>query len=285
MSKERLFSLVDEKQDQYIKTADSIWGYAETRFEEKKSAAALCDLLRKEGFSVDESIGKIPYAFIGSWGSGKPVLGFLGEFDALSGLSQQQDIAVREAIIPGGNGHGCGHQLLGSGALAAAVALRDYIKENKLSATIKYFGCPGEESGSGKAFMAREGAFSGIDAAITWHPGSETMVTTGSSLANIQVYFKFIGRASHAGGSPHLGRSALDAVELMNVGVNYLREHVISEARMHYAVVNTGGKSPNVVQPEAEVLYLIRAPSINCTSSSIPDAVIGLAPRLPSSAG
>lgn len=263
MSKERLFSLVDEKQDQYIKTADSIWGYAETRFEEKKSAAALCDLLRKEGFSVDESIGKIPYAFIGSWGSGKPVLGFLGEFDALSGLSQQQDVAVREAIIPGGNGHGCGHQLLGSGALAAAVALRDYIKENKLSATIKYFGCPGEESGSGKAFMAREGAFSGIDAAITWHPGSETMVTTGSSLANIQVYFKFIGRASHAGGSPHLGRSALDAVELMNVGVNYLREHVISEARMHYAVVNTGGKSPNVVQPEAEVLYLIRAPKNN----------------------
>ncbi len=260
MSKEQLFSLIDAKQEQYKKAADQIWSHPETRYEEKKSSAVLIDLLRKEGFHVEENVGTIPYAFVGTRGSGAPRIGFLGEFDALGSLSQKADIAVREPVQAGGHGHGCGHHLLGSASLASVVALKDYMSEHKMPGTILYYGTPGEEGGSGKAFMAREGVFTGLDAAITWHPGTTTNVTSGSSLANIQVYFKYIGRASHAGGSPHLGRSALDAVELMNVGVQYLREHIITEARVHYAIINTGGKSPNVVQPEAEVLYLIRAP-------------------------
>ena len=202
----------------------------------------------------------VPYAFVGTFGDSGPVLGFLGEYDALSGLSQQAGTAERNAIKAGANGHGCGHHLLGVGALASAVALKKYCEETGTKATIKYYGCHGEEGGSGKAFMAKAGLFKGVDAAITWHAGSTNSVFSGSSLANIQVYFKFTGKASHAAASPHLGRSALDGVELLNVGVNYMREHVVSEARVHYAVTNSGGKSPNVVQPEAEVLYLIRAP-------------------------
>ncbi|UUZ94759.1 peptidase dimerization domain-containing protein [Paenibacillus sp. P25] len=154
----------------------------------------------------------------------------------------------------------CGHNLLGSGSLAAAVALRYYMEEHGIPGTVRYYGCPGEEGGSGKAFMAREGLFDDADIALCWHPSIANQIMTGSSLANYQIYYKFRGRTSHAGGSPHLGRSALDAVELMNVGVNYLREHIIQEARIHYAVTNTGGISPNVVQGYAEVLYLIRAP-------------------------
>lgn len=260
MDKSRLYQLVEANRDIYTDLSDRIWGYAETRFEEKQSAAALCEALEQAGFQVEREAGGVPHAFVGTWGSGSPVIGFLGEYDALSGLSQQPDIAERRPIKAGGNGHGCCHQLLGVGALAAAIAYRDYLKEHSLPGTVKYFGCPGEEGGSGKAFMARAHLFDNLDAAITWHSGSTNRVSTGSSLANIQVYFRFTGKASHAGGSPHLGRSALDAVELMNVGVNYMREHIISEARVHYAVINTGGKSPNVVQPEAEVLYLIRAP-------------------------
>jgi len=260
MSKERLFDLIEGKKEQYTKAADQIWSHPETRYEEKLSSAVLINLLRKEGFVVEENVGDIPYAFVGTWGSGSPRIGFLGEFDALGSLSQKADVAVREAIKQGGHGHGCGHHLLGTASLASVVALKEYMSEQKIAGTVLYYGTPGEEGGSGKAFMAREGVFKGLDAAITWHPGTTTNVSSGSSLANIQVYFKYIGRASHAGGSPHLGRSALDAVELMNVGVQYLREHIITEARVHYAIINTGGKSPNVVQPEAEVLYLIRAP-------------------------
>lgn len=260
MDKERLYQLVEAHKDTYTGLSDRIWEYAETRFEEKRSSEALAQALTAAGFAVEREVGGVPNAFIGSWGSGSPVIGFLGEFDALSGLSQQAGVAERTPIEAGGNGHGCCHHLLGVGSLAAAIAYRDYLKEHNLAGTVKYFGCPGEEGGSGKAFMARAHLFDGLDAAISWHGSSLTKVMTGSSLANIQVYYKFTGRASHAGGSPHLGRSALDAVELMNVGVNYMREHIIPEARVHYAVINTGGRSPNVVQPEAEVLYLIRAP-------------------------
>ena len=263
MSKQHLFELIEQKKNQWSALSDRIWETPETRFQEHKSSAALIEALKAEDFTVTDLGARIPCAFVGTWGEGKPVIGFLGEFDALSSLSQKAGSAQREAIEPGGNGHGCCHHLLGTGALAAAVALRDYVKENHLACTIQYFGCPGEEGGSGKAFMAREGVFNAIDAAITWHGSAMTQTSVGSSLANIQVYYKFTGRASHAGASPHLGRSALDAVELMNVGVNYLREHIISEARVHYALIDAGGKSPNVVQPLAEVLYLIRAPKNN----------------------
>ena len=260
--KKRLSELIEEKRQTFTKLSDNIWEYAETRFEEKRAAEDLCRALEAEGFTVEREVGGVPYAFVGTFtsGSGEPVIGFLGEYDALGGLSQKAGIARREALVPGANGQGCGHHLLGVGSLASAVALKQYMQEEKLSGTVKYYGCPGEEGGSGKAFMAREGIFKGLDAAITWHSGSTTAVASGSSLANIQVYYKFKGKSSHAAASPHLGRSALDAVELMSVGVNYMREHMIGDARVHAAIVNAGGKSPNVVQPEAEVIYLIRSP-------------------------
>ncbi|MDT8266610.1 amidohydrolase, partial [Roseomonas sp. DSM 102946] len=190
------------------------------------------------------------------------VLGFLGEFDALAGLSQEAGVAEPKPVAPGATGHGCGHNLLGAGAMLAAVAARDALAANDLSGTVRYYGCPGEEGGSGKTFMAREGAFDDLDAAVSWHPGVVSSVMSSRSLANFQVYFRFHGRASHAAGSPWLGRSALDAVELMNVGVNYLREHMPLDCRVHYAITNSGGVSPNVVQAEAEVLYLIRGPRV-----------------------
>ncbi len=260
MSKDLIYNFIEEKREEWSKLSDFIWDNPETRFEEHESSKALIQALKDNDFQVEDLNHVVPCAFVGTYGEGEPVIGFLGEYDALSGLSQVAGIAERQAIVPGGNGHGCCHHLLGVGSLAAAVALRDYVKANNIPCTIKYYGCPGEEGGSGKAFMAREGIFAGLDAAITWHGSATTSVWTGSSLANIQVYYKFIGRASHAGATPHLGRSGLDAVELMNVGVQYLREHIITEARVHYALIDAGGKSPNVVQPQAEVLYLIRAP-------------------------
>lgn len=196
-------------------------------------------------------------AFVASYGSGGPIVAILGEYDALSGLSQQRGQSVHTPVEAGGNGHGCGHNLLGTGSLAAAVAIRHYLEENQLDGTFRYYGCPAEEGGSGKTFMAREGLFDDVDFALCWHPQNINAIMSVSSLANYQVYFRFKGKAAHAAAAPHLGRSALDAVELMNVGVNYLREHVIPEARMHYAITHTGGLAPNVVQAEAEVLYLI----------------------------
>jgi aminobenzoyl-glutamate utilization protein B len=254
--------IIEEKRNLLIAASDKIWEYAETRFEEFQSSELLCTILEQEGFTVERGLGGIETAFIGSFGSGKPVVAFLGEFDALSGLSQRARSADKIPVVNGGNGHGCGHNLLGTGALAAAIALRYYMEKHQIPGTIRYYGCPGEEGGSGKTFMAREGLFNDIDFCLTWHPGYANEVTTGTSLANYQVYYKFSGISSHAASSPHLGRSALDAVELMNIGVNYLREHIIPETRVHYAITNAGGNSPNVVQAEASVLYLIRAPRI-----------------------
>lgn len=239
-----------------------IWEHPETRYLEFESAAFLANELEKAGFVVERGVGGIETAFVATFGEGKPVLGFLGEFDALSGLSQKANNTAQEALIPGGVGHGCGHNLLGTGSLAAAYAVKAYFQDNGIKGTVRFYGCPAEEGGSGKTFMVREGVFEGLDAALTWHPSYSNTIMSLSSLANYQVYFRFKGIASHAANSPHLGRSALDAVELMNVGVNYLREHVVQDARMHYAITNSGGISPNVVQSEAEVLYLIRAPKV-----------------------
>ncbi|TQR16537.1 M20 family metallopeptidase [Psychrobacillus soli] len=255
-------SLIDAKSKEITELSDRIWETPETRFQEYQSAKVLSDFLEDNGFSVERGVGGIETAFTATFGQDKPVIGILGEFDALSGLSQKEASDVREAIEENGNGHGCGHNLLGTAGIAAVVAIKKLIEEKKITGSIKYFGCPGEEGGSGKTYMVRDGVFSDIDVALTWHPNSYSGVFSFSSLANYQVYFSFEGKASHAANSPHLGRSALDAVELMNVGVNYLREHIISEAKVHYAVTNTGGSSPNVVQSDAEVLYLIRAPHI-----------------------
>ncbi|WP_280166058.1 M20 family metallopeptidase [Priestia aryabhattai] len=259
----RLEEIIEQKREKFIEVSDRIWDYAETRFEEYRSAELLCEALESEGFSVERGVGGIETAFIGSYGFGKPIVAILGEFDALSDMSQKLAVAKKEPIVEGGNGHGCGHNLLGTGSLAAAVAVKNYMEENNIEGTIRYYGCPGEEGGSGKTFMVKEGLFEDVDFALSWHPMDNNSIMSVNSLANFQVYYKFKGKSSHAAATPHLGRSALDAVELMNIGVNYLREHIIQEARVHYAITNAGGFSPNVVQPNAEVLYLVRAPEIS----------------------
>ena len=252
-------NVVDEKKELIDAAADYLWDHPETAFTEFQSAAYLCDVLRREGFCVEEKLAGIPTAFSGSFGTGRPVIGILGEFDALSGLGQAAGVTCQQGSGQS-CGHGCGHNLLGAGSLGAALAVKHYLERTGREGTVIYFGCPGEEGGSGKAFMARDGAFDGLDAALCWHPDDSTGPKFQTSLANCEVLYKFDGVASHAGTAPHLGRSALDAVELMDSGANYMREHMIDEARVHYAVVDTGGFSPNVVQSRAEVLYLIRAP-------------------------
>lgn len=263
MHTKRIAEMIEKKREAYIKVSDQIWDFAETRFEEYQSAELLAQTLEGEGFKVERGVGGIQTAFIGSFGSGNPVVAILGEFDALSGMSQKKGQTTEEPLVAGANGHGCGHNLLGTASLAAAVAVKEYMEENNMTGTVRYYGCPGEEGGSGKAFMARAGLFDDVDFALCWHPMGYNSIMAIDSLANYQIYFKFKGKSAHAAASPHLGRSALDAVELMNVGVNYLREHIIPEARVHYAITNSGGLSPNVVQPKAEVLYLVRAPKVD----------------------
>ena len=254
--------LVDAKKEAFLHAGDLVWEYAEIGFKEFQSAKALTDVLKAEGFAVEEGVAGIPTAFVASWGEGKPIIGLLGEYDALPALKHAAGDPVESSEIVSENGHGCGHNLLGAGALGAAVAVKDYMQAHGLKGTIRYYGCPGEEFGSGKMFMARAGLFDDLDAAFTWHGGAYNAITADHSLANLCAYFKFKGRTSHAAGSPHLGRSALDACELMNVGVNYLREHVIPEARIHYAYQDVGGAAPNVVQDHAQLKYFIRAPKI-----------------------
>ncbi|MBS0468382.1 MAG: amidohydrolase [Proteobacteria bacterium] len=245
--------------------ADQIWSLAELRYAETASAQLHIDALAGSGFRITRDVAGIPTAFMAEWGDAGPDAGpaiaFLGEYDALSGLNQQSGALVCTPSVdsPGLAGHGCGHHLLGTSAHFAAIALQAHLQASGQKARIRYYGCPAEEGGSGKTFMARAGVFDDVDVALTWHPGSFTSVFSQTTLANIQAKFIFHGKASHAAHSPHLGRSALDAVELMNVGVNYLREHMPSDARVHYAVTDSGGLSPNVVQARAEVLYLIRA--------------------------
>ena len=276
MSIEKIIECINSKAGKLIKASDNVWEYAETAFTEHKSMEELCALLESEGFKVEKGIGGVETAFSGTFGSGKPVIGLLGEYDALFGLSQVAGATEKEWYKEGCPGHGCGHNLLGVGSIAAAIAVKQFLEESGQPGTVIYYGCPGEEGGSGKAFMAREGVFDGLDAAITWHPGTTNAASNTSSLANIQVKFKFYGVSAHAAGDPYNGRSALDAVELLNVGVQFLREHIIPEARVHYAITNTGGLSPNVVQPVAEVLYLCRAPK-NKQAQEIYEWVIDIA--------
>ena len=239
--------------------SDSLWEYAETGYEEFKSSQLLVEVLAEEGFAITNSLAGIETAFVASYGSGEPVIGILGEYDAQYGMSQEAGIAGQKPLADGGTGHACGHHAIGAGALAAALALKEYLRENNLSGTVKYFGCPAAEDGCGKTYMARAGCFNGVAVALTWHPFTSNNITTFNVLATISASFKFHGVSSHASGSPHLGRSALDAVELMNIGVNFLREHVEQDIRIHYAITDAGGCSPNVVPAEAAVLYQLRA--------------------------
>lgn len=256
---EDIWSFVDAKKAQFEELSDNVWATPETCFGEHKSVAQHTQMLEREGFRVFRNCGGLETAVMGEAGEGGPVIAILGEFDALPGLSQEAGVAERREVVQGGPGHGCGHNLLGSGAMLAATAVKDYLAQNGLKGRVRYYGCPAEEGGSGKAFMVREGAFADVDVAISWHPAPFMALNVANSLSMIQLDFSFSGRSSHAAAAPHLGRSALDAVELMNVGVNYMREHMPSDARIHYAITNTGGIQPNVVQAKAAVRYMIRA--------------------------
>lgn len=249
---------IDQNKARLAALSDAIWGFAEVGLHETRSAAAQAEFLELEGFTVQRGTPGLPTALVASFGAGKPIIGFLGEYDCLTGVSQKA-VPYREPVCEGGPGHGCGHNLLGVGALGAAVALKREIEAGTAQGTVRYYGCPAEDSASGKVFMAKHGVFNDLDAALTWHPGIFNNVRWGGNLANNSVRFTFHGRTSHAAASPHMGISALDAVELMNVGVNYLREHVIQEARLHY-VITKGGDQPNVVPALAEVWYYVRAP-------------------------
>ena len=243
----------------YTAASDAIWDHPEVNFHEDYAASLLISMLEENGFTVTKNLAGLPNAFRAEYGSGKPVIAYLGEYDALSSLSQKAGCASKEALTPGAPGHGCGHNLLGVGALAAAIAVKEMIASGKLTGTVVYLGCPAEETGSAKAFMARDHVFDGIDAMLTWHPWDYNGIWPGGSLANVKMIFRFKGQSAHAASSPHLGRSALDALELMNVGVQFLREHVPDDTRIHYAITDAGGASPNVVQGRAEAVYLVRS--------------------------
>lgn len=259
LEKQAALAAIEEKKDTVFHVADSIWEYAELSLQEYKSSTLYCEVLEKEGFQVKKGICGIETAFSASFGSGRPVIGILAEYDALSGLSQEAGLTEKKERVCGGNGHGCGHNLLGAGALAAAFGVKAYLERAGRAGTVVLYGCPGEEGGAAKAFMARDGVWKELDAALTWHPEDVNEVATGSSNSCIQVQYKFTGTPSHAAGAPEKGRSALDAVELMNIGVQFLREHMSDRARVHYAVTDAGGCSPNVVQPKASVLYMVRS--------------------------
>ena len=246
-------------EQQFISISDQIWEFAEPRYQEFRSSALQADFLEQEGFTVTRNLGGIATAFSASFGSGHPVIGLLGEYDALPCMNQIADSPEKQTDLPGAAGHGCGHNLLGTGAMEAACLIRDWLLQTHSEGTVIYFGCPAEEGGAGKAFLTRSGCFDNLDFALAWHPGSKTGLIK-ETLANIRVIFDFTGKSAHAAAHPELGRSALDACELMNVGVNYLREHVKSDARMHYAYLNDGGDAPNIVPAAATLLYALRAP-------------------------
>jgi len=256
-SKQMVIEWLDQNQSQFIEMADQIWHNPELGLKEFKSARLQAEFLESEGFSITWDIGGLNTAFVAEWGKGKPILGFIGEYDALPGLSQKIQ-PIKEPVEENAPGHGCGHNLLGTGAVASAVAIKKWLASRGVSGTVRYYGCPGEEKGSGKVYMAQAGAFNDLDAALNFHPGSFNLPSKGTNVGVNALYYRFFGRTAHAGGSPHDGRSALDAVELMNVGVNYLREHVKDDVRIHY-IITEGGKAPNIVPEEAEVYYFIRA--------------------------
>ena len=255
-----ILTWLEENAGTYTEIADKIWDFAEIALEERKSAAIQIEHLESQGFAIKRNIAGMETAFSAERGKGKPVLGFIGEYDALPGLSQKIQ-PHKEALIEGAPGHGCGHNLLGTGGMAAAVAVYRWLEEKGIEGTVRYYGCPAEEQLWGKAFMAREGAFDDLDAAFNFHPATYNMPGKGSAVGVYDVRFPFRGKTAHAGGAPHRGRSALDAVELMNVGVNYLREHVPEKVRMHYAITD-GGRVPNIVPETAEVWYYLRAPDM-----------------------
>ncbi|MFW9874547.1 MAG: M20 family metallopeptidase [Candidatus Thorarchaeota archaeon] len=250
---------IEKNKQVFAEISDKIWEFAELGFQEYQSSELLVKTLEENGFNVNKGVASIPTAFVASYGNGNPTIAVLGEYDALPGLSQEIKI-TRAPLKEGAPGHGCGHNLLGTAGIGAVLAIKEAIDAGEVKGTIKYYGCPAEEKFNTKGYMINPGnVFENIDISITWHPGIINGVAVQSNNAMNDVYFKFYGKTAHAAGDPYNGRSALDAVELMNVGANYLREHMISDARLHYVITN-GGLAPNVVPAEAEVHYFVRAP-------------------------
>ncbi len=251
---------LEERDQRFIAMSDEIWANPELALAEFKACQLQVDDLAADGFTITRNLGGLQTGFMAEYtqGEGGPKIGFLGEYDALPGLSQNRT-SHHDPIVPDGPGHGCGHNMLGTASLAAAVTIKAWLQATGRPGTVRYYGCPAEETGEGKGFMARAGAFDDLDAALTWHPGEVNTTWTGSTLADDNVKYRFKGRTAHAAANPETGRSALDAVELMNVGVNFLREHMADAARIHYVITNGGG-APNVVPDEAEVWYFIRSP-------------------------
>ena len=254
------YKSVDKRAESLTELSKKIWEYAEPGFQEVKSSRAIADYLETEGFRVTLGVGTVPTAICAEYGSGHPVIAYLGEYDALPRLNQT--VADHKKLMdpsrPERAGHGCGHNNLGVGAVGAALVLKDAIQAGEVKGTVRFYGCPAEELLAGKVFMARDGAFEGADCALTWHPGEYTGAWGACYTCMDSVKFHFHGRAAHAAGHPFDGRSALDAVELMNIAANYMREHVIPDVRIHYATISAG--EPNVVPPECTVWYYIRAP-------------------------
>jgi aminobenzoyl-glutamate utilization protein B len=256
--KQVVTKLVDDRQRDFTTIAHQIWTLAEVGYQEEKSSALLQAELRKAGFKVESGVAGIPTAFVATWGSGKPVVGMMAEYDALPGLSQEVS-PERKPIIAGAPGHGCGHHLLGSASTLAAIAVKDWLQKSGQAGTIKLFGTPAEEGGSGKVYMVRAGLFNDVDVVLAYHPSDINSASPETNLANKSAKFRFRGLSAHAAGAPEKGRSALDGVEAMNYMVNMLREHVPQTTRIHYVITN-GGKAPNVVPDFAEVYYYVRHP-------------------------
>lgn len=256
---DEIWKLVEARSPQLCDLSDAVWATPEVNFTEFASSQAHARLLHDQGFRTQTGVAGMPTAILAEYGEGGPVIAVLGEYDALPGLSQRAGIAEKQPEAEGMAGHGCGHNVLGAGSMLAAVAVRDWLEATGTPGRVRYYGCPAEEGGSGKGFMVRAGLFDDVDIALCWHPAALIAVNPPFSLACTEILFSFQGRSAHAASQPELGRSALDAVELMNVGVNYMREHMPSSARIHYAVTDTGGTAPNVVQAHAAVRYLIRA--------------------------
>jgi len=261
-NEDEIWRLVEEKRGDYQALADRVWGMPELCYAETRSVEEHRAMLEREGFRVTTNVAGIPTAVMGEAGEGGPVIAILGEYDALPGLSQEAGVTEPRPIPGETSGHGCGHNLLGAGAMLAAAAVKDWLAANGIAGRVRYYGCPAEEGGAAKGFMVRDGAFDDVDIAISWHPACFAGVNEPVSLANTRIDFTFHGRTAHAAAQPHLGRSALDACELMNIGVNYLREHMPSDARIHYAYLDAGGIAPNVVQGRAKIRYLIRAKNL-----------------------
>ncbi|MBL0007615.1 MAG: amidohydrolase [Saprospiraceae bacterium] len=252
---------IDANTTAYAEAAMQIWNFAELGYQEYKSSALLQKTLKEAGFTITTGVAGMPTAFIAEYGSGKPVIGILGEYDALPGLSQAV-VPEEKPIEAGEPGHGCGHHLFGVGSAAAAIAVAEWLTKTKTTGTIRYYGTPAEEGGGGKTYMVKAGMFDDVDAVLHWHPSNNNSANASSSLANKSAKFRFYGTSAHAAGAPWFGRSALDGVESMNYMVNMMREHIPVESRIHY-VITEGGKAPNVVPAFAEVFYYCRHPDMD----------------------